>query len=106
MSQEQCIDGSRVIVQLVKDMVGRRGIALVEANWLPNPAQEAPDESSEFYTLVVVAGQNLAQQRFPRVDLEGAHRSEAARKRIRALVREAGFAEALSFDSGGQTSRG
>ncbi len=55
MSQEQCIDGSRMIVQWVKDMAGRRGITLDEAHWLPDPAQEAPDESSERYTLVVVA---------------------------------------------------
>ncbi len=50
MSQEQCIDGSRMVVQLVKDMAGRCGITL------PDPAQGAPDESSERYTLVVVAG--------------------------------------------------
>ncbi len=75
MSQEQCIDGSRMIVQLVKDMAGRRGITLDEAHWLPDPAQEAPDESSERYTLVFVAGQNLARQSFPRADLEGAPRS-------------------------------
>ncbi len=40
MSQEQCIDGSRMIVQWVKDMADRRGITLDEAHWLPDPAQE------------------------------------------------------------------
>ncbi len=88
MSQEQCIDGSRMIVQWVKDMADRHGITLDEAHWLPDPAQEAPDESSELYTFVVVAGQNLARQSFPRADLEAAHRSKATRKRIRALVRD------------------
>ncbi len=88
MSQEQRIDGSRMIVKWVKDMVGRRGITLDEAHWLPDPAQEAPDESSERYTLVCVVGQNLARQSFPRADLEAVHRSKATRKRIIALVRD------------------
>lgn len=88
MSQAQRIHGARVIVQLVKDMAGRRGMTLRDVIWLPDPAQELPHQSSDTYTLVVTAGPRQAQQRFTGADLEGAHRSEAVRKRIGALVRD------------------
>lgn len=87
MSREQRIEGTRVVVQMLRDMAHRRGVTLDEVNWLPDPAQEAPQQSSETYTLIVTAGQKLGRQTFPREDLEDAPRSEDARKRIGTLLR-------------------
>lgn len=86
MSQGQRIDGARVIVESVREMARHRGINLRDVIWLPDPAKETPYQSSDTYTIAVTAGPKQAQQGFPQADLEGAHRSEAARKSIRALA--------------------
>lgn len=87
IGHEERSDGARMIVQIVKDIAGERGISLDEVNWSTDPTQEVPTQSSETYTLVVRASEKVERQVFPREDLEDAPRSERARRRVQTILK-------------------
>lgn len=88
MGREERTDGARLILQMVNGMAERRGIALGAVYWLPDPAKEAPEESSKVYTLVITAGTRQERQTFSREDLERAPVSEDTRTTIRDTLRD------------------
>ncbi len=94
--REQRIAGAEAIVQIVRDIAVQRGISLHEANVLPDPTKESENHSSETYTLVVTASQKIAQEIFPRSDLENMPESTDIQHRVRTTLES--VLERLEFE--------